>query len=290
MFLKTNIPETTVSLVGDVVDFGDRMFDQDEMILNDRTNKIQAIISGNRCGHVPDAPRFFCPPENHKRRPPVLDRAIDKMEVVYRKAKKFFKKLATTHVDGRQVRSERREATVSVAQVLLHYLDLSTLKVGFYVSPNKFIHLDLEYIAQKAGLSFSRSKRAINALEEQGYINVTRQYKKKEDGTFEGEPSIRKINLKFFIDLGVDIGKLLLARDWKRKKEEKAKAKAGLKKLKGMVQAVASFSSHLVSSKTKKQRAPSINQDLISKALALHRENPERSPSEYLAELQRLNE
>ena len=60
MFIKTNIPETTQCLTGLSVDFGDRMFDQQAVILNDRTNQIQAvIISGNRCGHVPDAPRFY---------------------------------------------------------------------------------------------------------------------------------------------------------------------------------------------------------------------------------------
>jgi len=286
--MKTNIPETTISFAGDAVDFGDRMFDA--LSVKHRTNQIQAIVSGNRCGHAPDAPRFFNPPDHHKRRPAVLDRAIDQWEVVYCKAKKFFRKLATTHADGRQVRSERREAIAAVSQVLLHYLELSTLKVGFYVGLNKFIHLDIEYIAKKANLSFSRAKRAISALAEAGYIKITRQYKKKEDGTFDGEPSIREIAVQFFIDLGMDVQKLFFARDYKRKKEEKAQAKGALKKLKGIVQAVSSFSSRIDSSKMKRQGVPSINQDLISKALALHRANPERSPSDYLSELQRLNE
>lgn len=287
MLLKANIPETTVSLAA-YVDFGDKMFDQDQMILNDRTNQIQAIVSGNRCGHTPDAPRFFCPPGHHKRRPPVLDRAIDKWEEVYRKAKKFFKKLATSHDNGRQVRSERREAIAAVSQVLLHYLELSTFRVGFYAGFNKFIHLDIEYIAKKANLSFSRAKRAITALAEAGYIKITRQYKKKEDGTFDGEPSIREISIQFFIDLGIDVQKLFFARDWKRKNEEKAQAKNGLKKLKGIVQAVTAFSGHIIS-KTRKQGAP-LNQNLISQAITLHRADPSRSCSDYLKELQRLKE
>ena len=304
MLLKTNIPETTLCFGGDSVDFGDQMFDQDEMILNDRTNQIQAIVSGNRCGHVPDAPRFFNPPDHHKRRPAVLDRAIDAWEVVYRKAKKFFNKLATSHDNGRQVRSERREAIAAVSQVMLHYLELSTLWVGFYVSHNKFIHLDIEFIANKAGLSFSRAKRAIADLEEEGYVKTTRQYKKKEDGTFEGEPSIREISVQFFIDLGFDMQKLFFARDWKRKKDEKAQAKNGIKKLKGMVQAVTSFSGKLLtSSRQQPQRygscgqvplkqgtAATIDQNLISQALALHQADPSRSPSDYLKELQRRME
>jgi hypothetical protein len=288
MFLKTNIPETTLCLVGDGVDFEDTQ--SDHLILNDRTNQIQAVITGNRCGHSPDAPRFFSPPDHHKRRPTILDRAIDRWEEVYRKAKKFLKKLATSHDNGRQVRSERREAIAAVSQVLLYYLELSTLQVGFSIGLNKFIYLDIEYIAKRANLSFSRAKRAIKALADAGYIKITRQYKKKEDGTFDGEPSIREIAVQFFIDLGMDVQKLFFARDWKRKKEEKAQSKAALKKLKDTIQAVTSFGGHIASSKTKRQGAPSIDQDLISQALALHQADPSRSPSDYLKELQRLKE
>jgi hypothetical protein len=248
-------------------------------------------VTGNRCGHSPDVPRFFCPPDHHKRRPAVLDRAIDQCEVLFRKGKKkFLNKLGTTHANGHQVRSERREANSAVIQTILHYLDLDTLQVGFAIGLNKFLRPDIKYLAKQAGLSVSRVMRAIRALASAGYIETTRQYTKKENGTFKGEASIRKISVQLLIDLGIDVQKLFFARDYKRKKEEKAQASAGLKKLKGMVQAVTSFSSHLVSSKTKKQGAPSINQDLISKALALHRANPERSPNDYLAELQRLNE
>jgi uncharacterized protein YxeA len=298
MFIKTNIPETTPCFGGDLVDFGDKMFDQDEMILNDRANQIQAIISGNRCGHMPDAPRFFNPPDHHKQRPAILDRAIDAWEVVYRKAKKFFKKLATSHNNGRQVRSERREAIASISQVMLHYLELSTLRVGFYVG-SKFVHLDQEYMAKKAGLSLSRAKRAIADLEEEGYVKITRQYKKKEDGTFEGEPSIREITVQFFIDLGMDVQKLFFARDHKRKKEEKAQAKNGLKKLKGMVQAVTSFSGNLLTSNRQQpprygscdqpplKQGAVIDKNLISQAIALHQADPSRSCSDYYKELMR---
>ncbi|VVC74728.1 hypothetical protein AQULUS_24940 (plasmid) [Aquicella lusitana] len=174
------------------------------------------------------------------------------------------------------------------------------MRIGFYVSHNKFVHLDLEYMAEKAGLSLSRSKRAITALAEAGYIKITRQYKKKEDGTFDGEPSIREISVQFFIDLGLDVQKLFFARDWKRKKEEKAQAKSGLKKLKGIIQAVTSFSGNIITPNRQKQplrygssgqvplkQGAAIDQNLISQALALHRADSSRSPSDYLKELQR---
>ena len=288
MFLKTNIPETTVSLLA-CVDFGDQT--SDKPILADRIGQIQALLSGNRCGHAPSAPQFFSPPSHHKRRPTVLDRAIDKWTDVYWKARKFANRLVTSHADGRRVRSERREAVAAVSQVLLHYLELSTFRVGFYTGLNQFIHLDVEYIAKKANLSFSRAKRAITALSDAGYIKVTRQYKKKEDGTFSGEPSIREIAVQFFIDLGMDVHKLFFARDWKRKQEQKKEAKGALKKLKGVIQAVSFFNSNSISPRTRRQDVHSIiDRDLISQALTLHKADPSLNPTDYLKWLQRLKE
>ena len=303
MLLKTNIPETTLCLVGDLVDFGDNQ--SDRSILNDRTNKIQAIVTGNRCGHAPDAPRFFVRPDQHKPRPSILENAIEKLKDVYCRPKKFFRKLATFHPHDRQKRSERREAVASVAQVLLHYLELSTLRVGFYVDPTKFIPLDLHYIAKKAGLSITRAKRAIADLAKAGYINVSRQFNKKEDGTFKGLPSIREIAVQFFIDLGIDVQKLFFTREWKRKKEEKAQAKNTAKKLSGILKAVASFGGRVIPSakrglkpdfcttalQTLRTQHQAIDRDLSHQALEMYRSNPERTPSDYLKEiLQRLKE
>src|SRR5260221_13345770 len=142
MFVKTNIPETTPSFGGKRVGFGDDT--SDSLILNYRIKQTQAALAyGNRCGHVRDMPRFFKRPNQHKRRPSVLENAIEKLQDVYRRPKKFFRKLATFHPHDRQKRSERREAIASVSQVLLHYLELSTLQVGFYADANKFIPLDL---------------------------------------------------------------------------------------------------------------------------------------------------
>lgn len=289
MFIKTNIPETTGNSTRNLVDFGDRMSDQ--VIINDLTNKIQAIITGNRCGHVPSAPRFFNPPDYHKPRPSVLEHAIARLKDVYYQPKKFFQKLATFHPNNRQKRSERREAAVSVAQVLLHFLELSTLRVGFHAESLEFIALDLEYIAKKAGISFLRAKRAIADLVKAGYIKVSRRFDKKEDGSFAGLPSIREISIQFFIDLGIDVKQLLFARDWKRKKQEKARAKATQKKLSGLLQAAVALNTNKpVGHSVKKQKATAVTKAQIEQALALHQLDPTRSPSDYLKALQKQQE
>jgi hypothetical protein len=289
MFLKTNIPETTLSFAGLGVDFGDttdRLHDQDRKI-------IQTIkMPGNRCGHVPTSPRLFNRPDHNKPRPHILEQAIEKLKDVYRRPKKFFKKLATFHSSDRQKRSERREAIASVSQVLLHYFDLVTFRVGFYTSSGVFVPLEVEYIAEKAGIHFGRAKRAIAEITKAGYADAVRQFTKKEDGTFQGSASIRKLTVQFFIDLGIDIQKLFFARDWKRKQQAKAADKKNKKKMRGMLQAATSLGG-IVKSSFKKVRhhfPKKADKELITNALELHRANPERSPSDYLKELQRLKE
>ena len=289
MLLKTNIPETTLCFAGAGVDFGDKK-PSDRLILNDRINQIQAIVSGNRCGHAPHAPRFFDQPDHHKRRPSVLGNAIEALKVVYRRPKKFFRKLSTFHPHDRQKRSERREAIASVSQVLLHYLELSTLRVGFFANSTKFIPLDLKYIAKQAGISFSRAKRAIADLVQAGYLKLTRQFTKQDDGTFKGAPSIREVAVQFFIDLGIDVQKLFFSREWKRKKDDKSLAKGTKQKLRGLIQAASALGGRVMATVKRQGKSSVADKNLIRMALELHRANPERSPSDYLTELQRLKE
>lgn len=296
MFLETNIPETTQSLAGLRVGFGDQTLDS--LIVNDRANQLQAIpalgVIGNRCGHVPREPRFYHRPENHKRRPSVLEGAILALESAYHVPKRFLKSFVGLNPKNRRKRSERREAASSVAQVLLHYLELSTLRVGFYDGSGGFVPLDLTYIAKKAGITFTRAKRAISDLVKAGYIKVARQFDKKDDGTFRGLPSIREISVQFFLDLGVDIERLFFTREWKRKKQEKSFAKQANKKLKGVLKAALSFGRQGLSSISKRRNDHRVNQDidktknLIGRALELHKLNPERSVTDYFKELQQL--
>lgn len=295
MLLKTNIPETTQCFAGRSVEFGDRMLDR--LIVDDQANKLQVVSQialGNRCGHVPNDPRFYLRPENHKRRPTVLEKAIEALQDAYRWPKKLLKKLLGLNPSKRRKRSERREAMTSFLQVLIHYLDLVTLRVGFYNEKSEFIHLDLEYIAKKARVSLNRAKRAVADLVKAGYIEIVRRFDKKEDGTFKGLPSVRKVSMQFFIDLGADMQRLFIAREWKRKKQEKALAKKNHTKLTGLLKAVTSFGRRpaLKRPVSKKQTSFNIenNKNLISSALELHKANPLKSPSDYLKELQRLKE
>jgi hypothetical protein len=289
MFIKTNIPKTTLCLTGYSVDFGDETFDNS--ILNDQTTEKQEItIFGNRCGHNPYSPRFYNRPDNHQRRPSLLEQTIEKLKDIYHWPKRLLKQINQLHPNNRKKRSERREAIISVAQVLLHYLELETLHVGFYTQEGEFISLDLAYIAKKAGVSFIRAKRAVTDLVKSGYIKLSRQFNKKADGTFAGKASIREINVTFFIDLGMDMQRLFFIREWKRKKQEKVLHKQASKKLKEIIKSVTSLGGQVIKSVRTHANVQNSNKGFIAQALELHKLNPTRSPSDYLKELQRKQE
>jgi len=291
MFIKTNIPETTQCFAGRHVDFGDKPSDQP--ILADRTNQIQAVITGNRCGHSPDAPRSYLRPVHHNERPSILEEALNKaIECFYHKPKKFLQKLWQLHCNLRQQRSERREAIASVLQVVFHYVELETLRVGLFTPDGEFISLDLKYIAKKAGISVIRAKRAMDDLISAGYVEAIRQREKKEDGTFKGLPSIRTVKPILFGDLGLDMVQLNFLREWKRKKNEKAAIKKSRKRMGEIFRAAGTYTKNIVT-KTKNVFKPKDTdkkveqkKSLISKAMALHRLNPAKTISDYLVELQ----
>jgi len=306
MLLKRNILEPTSGLTGPVVGFEDHGFKSEGEILTASVHKMQCtpikfslvteILSGNRCGHLPEAPRFYDRPKNHKRRPSILETGIRVLESAYHLPKKFLEKFINLNSSNRRKRSERREAVCSVSQVLLHYLDLETLHAGFFdVVRNRFVGLDLNFIANKAGITVIRAKRAIADLVKAGYISLTRQFDKKDDGTFKGIPSIRQISVQFFIDLKMDIQRLFFSREWKRKKREKIRTKENRKKISGMLQSVTAFGGRRGAFKrfAKKLNSNTIenNKNLISLSLEMHKKNPERAVSDYYREIQiKLNE
>lgn len=297
MFLKTNIPETTVSFDRALIDFGDAH--QPAGILPQPTVLVQAL-SGNRCGHDRKNFRAYHRPPHHKPRPSVLEQAILNVAHYYHASKKFLQKLGVLHPKNRRKRSERREAIVSVSQVILHYIELGSLKVGMNTPTTEVISLDIHFIADKAGVKPLRARRAIQDMVRAGYIKLSRQWTRKDDGSFVGLPSIREVTLEFFHDLRIDLLRLASVREWKRKKQEKAQGKRARYTLKKIMatasvrsasQAVNTMAS--VVSKLFPKKNPfvtNIDKALINQALELHTANPERSPSDYLKLLLRKNE
>jgi hypothetical protein len=153
--------------------------------------------TGNWCGHDKESPRFFIPPPEHGRRPSVIHIAQKNIEKFYEKPKKWLNSLVYARESWRQERSEARESDSAVMQVLLHYVELASLRVGVPAEDNGFQSLDLEYIAEKAGVSLKRAARSISRFKAAGYLEVHKRFEEyKDDGgetKYKGLASVRRL-------------------------------------------------------------------------------------------------
>ena len=159
--------------------------------------------TGNRCGHVPSAPRFHLlnlPEDANHARPLLINQALLQLRAYYgspREARwdplsqgerhvrleraiaaaggpttEEGRKLAARLARWRQQRSERREAVVSVLLLLLAYTDIDTLTIGI-PSGGGWLGLSVAWIAERTGLSPSRVKRALVTLHRAGLLTST---------------------------------------------------------------------------------------------------------------------
>jgi hypothetical protein len=294
MLIK-NIPESTLSLVGTGVGLGNLHIQHVE-ILPQPATLLQALF-GNGCGHHPKQLREYNRPLHHKPRPSILEQAIKNAAQYYHAPKKFLKNLNTLHPQNRRKRSERREAITSVLQVLLHYIELMSLKVGINTPASEVICFDIHFIADKAGIEPIRARRAMKDLVKAGYLKISRQWTRKDDGDYIGLPSLREFTLEFFHDLGIDLLRLASTREWKRKKEEKAQGRRGRHRLKRIIATVSALSGSkainpINSILSKFYKPPSTTdsskkQAHIRQALELHKANPAISISDYYRLLQK---
>lgn len=153
-----------------------------------------AAASGNRCGHVPGAPRFDrvnLPEDANHARPALIGKAIAKLRDYYQSPRETRwdelsqgerqqrlerqiqavggpdtsagRALTARLARWRQQRSERREAVVAVLSVLLAYTDIATLTVAV-PSGGDWLGLSVPWLAERTGLSPSRVKRALATL------------------------------------------------------------------------------------------------------------------------------
>ncbi|WP_455289967.1 hypothetical protein [Cupriavidus necator] len=68
----------------------------------------------------------------------------------------------------RQQRTERRVGCVQLANILVRYLDLASLRVGIPLPDGGFRHLTLAFLAKRAGLGLRRAERTIQDLQRAG--------------------------------------------------------------------------------------------------------------------------
>lgn len=258
----------------------------------------------NICDHIRTLPNFFSIPESHKRRSLIIQEVDKKLQDAYFKPQKDLNSLQN-HLEttGNQVKSQAREAAISLLKVMNYYQDDATGRVGRRMDDGKFKDMSLSRLAQLAGIQLKRAKRAMKLIIRAGYMQVVRQWYRAANGDIFALPSLRKFLPKFFTDLDIKGSvwqKLFSLREYKQQRDAKketkqnrkqARAALGLitetlkekgKKLTGtfggMVKKITGQKSNPAEIEHKRQ--------LTQKALEMFNRDPSRSPTEYLKLLQ----
>jgi hypothetical protein len=186
--------------------------------------------SGNWCGHDKDNPRFFYGKLEHKNRPIILEQAKQAAKTFYDTQSKLLQCLkGYRNGSKRKIRSESREAIASVIQVLMHYLDLASLRFVMPTAEGGLFCPTFKFIAKQAGIGEKRLSRVINLLKRANFIDVHERYKKEGD-KFIGLASVKRVSPLLFLALGISskdldkqrkqASKALKARERARRQEE----------------------------------------------------------------------
>ena len=179
---------------------------------------------GNWCGHNPSLPRFFQQPEAHKSRPKILSWAGEAWRRFYNLPGSYFNEVRIVRPSKRRQRSEAREALSSISQVLLHYTELASLRVGVPHEAAGFRSLTIEFLAEKAGIGVKRAQRAIDILKRAGYIKLIERFDIKDE-RFIGLAAVKSLTLAFFKACGINLQALSAQRRLARKRLNKKRSK-----------------------------------------------------------------
>lgn len=193
-------------------------------------------LSGNRCGHMPDAPRLtlFKPFEDgKKKRPLVLGKLAERFKDYYDNPD-VIPSLNLANGSTRKQRSEGREACVLTGLALIKFLDLRTLCVGIpkrVPSTNDIIFAPLpaKTLAVQAGLPLRRVTRALRLFRRAGMLTSSQPRKMDEDGKYIGLPAVRAVSEDLFGAFGLIemLKKERKKRNNKQDKQEKSALRQG---------------------------------------------------------------
>ena len=146
--------------------------------------------------------RAFSPPEKHRPRPKILQRAIEGVDCYFAKPS-LLPTLNSANGSPRQQRSERREACTAILGTLLHYTDLLTLRVIIPRDDGQAHGLTMERIAELAGIGLRRAERAVRDIKAAGICGVHPIAVELEDGSYTGAAAIRTLPASLFDLLGL---------------------------------------------------------------------------------------
>ncbi len=195
--------------------------------------------TGNRCGHDPQTlavDRLDLHAPKGGKWPRLIQAGITRIQAYFDNAKAL-EPLAylsnKRNKDGsmRQNRSEARESQALVLSVIFTYLDLKSLRVGYYTNTGAFVSISFLEIARRCDMTCSikdpenegefkevptsRFWRTVRDLKSAGVIDVFEQYEEKDAGK-RALTAIKTFSAKF----------LRLIVGWTAKRIEKARQRA----------------------------------------------------------------
>jgi len=198
--------------------------------------------TGNRCGHDPQklaVDRLDLHVPSGGKWPKLIQAGITRIQAYFDAAEALppLAHLSKKHnKDGspRQNRSEAREAQALVLSVIFTYLDLKSLRVGYYPNTGSFVSISFLDIARRCRMTYqskdrenegqfkevptSRFWRTVRDLKKAGAISVFEQYEEKDAGK-RALTAIKAFSEKF----------LRLIAGWSPKRVEKARQRASVR-------------------------------------------------------------
>lgn len=166
-------------------------------------DRAMSAVLGNRCGHVPTAPRFFTPPDHHAPHPRILVRLQEAIQGYFNQPG-HLPSLNAANGSPRRQRSERREACLALLGALIHYLDLVTLRIGLPRRDGTLGGLSMAFLAERAGLGLRRAERASHDLAAAGLLRIQQRIDLTAAGDPRGRPATRWLPLSLFKVFGLE--------------------------------------------------------------------------------------
>lgn len=181
--------------------------------------------SGNRCGHDPARPRLELVDAKPHRHQFIAD--------TQRRIRQLYSRGdVIPELGGR--RSERREAVVLVLLVLVHHVDLRSLRV-IVQRGETFEGLARKAVARRGAMTLSRVRRAISDLERFGLLLPAKQPREDYEGPdgqirYKGLPARRKMTPRLWRELGRGLAlereRKRAAQRWRETQAERAQVHA----------------------------------------------------------------
>lgn len=161
---------------------------------------------GNFCGHDPENPSFLNLVPKHQGKgsvPRILSKLCESVSALYEEPD-LLPSFSRSLLRLRRMRTEQRDACISLLMVILRNTDLVTLRVGNPRHPSGFLSYTVSYLSKKAGLDLRRGQRAMRCLVDAGIITVYQQRTLSENGQYRSQAAHKTVNRAIFRAFGLE--------------------------------------------------------------------------------------